>query len=193
MSTVRMGGWRAYRIDVVQSASDAAFFRPGRRDKDRALTIAGDGERTWHVFADHVMAGAAMPPPSELADLVDASWLFESVLELSGGAETSLGGRRAYRVVARYRDDAWTGLDWWKRLFFPVVAVVDAETGLLLRLTRFKGGRPAMCQELRDVTALDADAGFGFTPPDGLPVIDGSDQAEPQVDGSPWGRWSWPG
>ena len=63
-------------------------------------------------------------------------------------------------------------MGWWQRLFFPAVAVVDAETGLLLRLTRFKGGGPAMRQELRDVTSLEPGAGFGFTPPDGLPVFD---------------------
>lgn len=172
VSTVRMGGWREYRIDVVRSVSDAALSRSRRRDRDEALTIASDGERQWHVFADRVMAGPATSPPSELADLVDASWLLDHVLELSGGTETWLGGRRAYRIVARYREDAGTAFVWWTRLFFPVVAVVDAETGLVLRLTRFKGGRPTLRQELRDVTALGADAGFGFTPPTGLRVDD---------------------
>ena len=172
ISTVRMGGWREYRIDVVQSASDAAFFRSRRRGRDQAVTIASDGERRWNVFADRVVAGFATPPPSELADLVDASWLLDGVLHLSGGTETWLGGRRGYRIVARYREDAWTGFDWWKRLFFPAVAVVDAETGLVLRLTRFKDGRPTLRQELRDVTALDANTGFGFTPPTGLRVED---------------------
>ena len=74
--------------------------------------------------------------------------------------------------MARYRGVAGLEMGWWQRLFFPAVAVVDAETGLLLRLTRFKGGRPAMRQELRDVTPLEPGAGFGFTPPDGLPVVD---------------------
>jgi len=77
-------------------------------------------------------------------------------------------------------------LGWWERLFFPAVAVVDAETGLLLRLTRFKGGRPAMRQELRDVAALDASAAFGFTPPTGRPVHDATAQDEDQP-----GTWGW--
>src|SRR6185437_10051894 len=100
ISTVRMGGWREYRIDVVQSASDAAFFSSSRRDKDRVLTIASDGERQWQVLADRVVTGPAAPPPSELADLVDASWLLDPTLGLSDGSECWLGGRRAYRIVA---------------------------------------------------------------------------------------------
>jgi hypothetical protein len=189
MSTVRIGGWREYRIDIVRSASDAALFRSARRDKDRAVTIASDGERQWHVFADRVVTGPATPPPSDLSDLVDASWLLDRALHLSGGTETWLGGRRAYRVVARYREDAWAGFDWWKRLFFPAVAVVDAETGLVLRLTRFKGGRPTMRQELRDVTALDAEAGFGFTPPAGLRVDDAGATHEEGRAG--FRAWTW--
>jgi len=91
--------------------------------------------------------------------------------------------------VARYRDVGRLGMGWWQRLFFPAVALADAETGLLLRLTRFKGGRPAMRQELRDLTSPEPGAGFRFTPPDGLPVVD------PEADlgeGRPGTRtWSW--
>lgn len=171
VTTVAMGGWCEYRIDVVRPASGASLVGSRRRDSDQALTIASDGEQQWHVFADRVLTGSASPPPGELADLLDASWLLDPVLVLSGGSELMLGGRRAYRIVARYGEDVWTGFDWWKRLFFPAVAVVDAETGLLLRLTRFKDGRPMMRQELRDVGELAASADFGFTPPDGLPVF----------------------
>ena len=187
ISNVRMRAWREYRIDVMQSAADAAFFRSRRRNREQAQTIASDGERQWRVFADRVVAAFATPPPSELADLVDASWLLDDVLDLSGGTETWLGGRRAYRIEARYREDAWTGFDWWKRLFFPAVAVVDTETGLVLRLTRFKDGRPALRQELRDVTALDASTGFGFTPPAGLRV---EDIAAMQAEDRPGFSWT---
>ncbi len=111
MSTVRMGGWHEYRIDVVRSASDAAFFRSRRRDKrdkDQALTIASDGERQWQVLADRVVSGPASPPPSELADLLDASWLLDPALALSGGSETMLGRRRAFRIVATFTEPTWT-------------------------------------------------------------------------------------
>jgi hypothetical protein len=39
---------------------------------------------------------------------------------------------------------SWLEMGWWKRLFYPAVAVVDAETGTVLRLTRFKGGLPVI-------------------------------------------------
>ena len=139
------------------------------------------------MFADRVVTGPAAPPPGDLADLVDAAWLLDPDVELSGGTEVTVGGRPAYRVTARYRQDARRGLGLWDRLFFPAVAVVDAETGLLLRLTRFKGGRPAMRQELRDVAALEAGAAFGFTPPAGRPV---SDAAAPGDEQQP-GTWGW--
>lgn len=128
-------------------------------------------------------------PPSDLTDLVDASWLLDSNLALSGGAEVWLGGRRAYRIVARHRQAKVQMTGWWEGLFFPAVAVVDAETGLMLRLTRLKGGRATLRQELRDVAALDPGADFGFTPPAGLPVRDagsGRDEDQPRS----WG-WLW--
>ena len=67
---------------------------------------------------------------------------------------------------------------------------VDAETGLVLRLTRFKGGRPALRQELRDVTALAAGADFGFTPPAGLPVRDAGAEPQGRDEDRP-GTWGW--
>jgi hypothetical protein len=188
-STVAMGGWSEYRIDVVRSMGNANLLPRRARRKDAARTIVSDGARLWKVYSDQVITGPAEPPPGDLADLVDAAWLLGRDLALSGGTEVWVGGRRAYRVVARYRGVAGLEMGWWQRLFFPAVAVVDAETGLLLRLTRFKGGRPAMRQELRDVTPLEPGAGFGFTPPDGLPVVDPeSDLGE----GRPGTRtWSW--
>ena len=173
VSSVRMGGWKEYRIDYVRSMTDPPAGRSGRLDKDRPLTVASDGTRQWQVFAERVFAGPAGPPPGDVADLVDASWLLDRNVDLSGGTEVWLAGRRGYRIAARYREGTLPGMDWWARLFFPVVAVVDAETGMVLRLTRFKGGRPALRQELRDVAALDAGTDFGFTPPAGLRVFDG--------------------
>ena len=188
-STVAMRGWSEYRIDVVRSMWDLNPSTGRARRRDVARTIVSDGVRQWKVYSDQVITGPASPPPSDLADLVDAAWLLDRDLGLSGGTEVWVGGRRAYRIVARYRDVARLGMGWWQRLFFPAVAVVDAETGLLLSLTRFKGGRPAMRKELRDVTSLEPGAGFGFTPPDGLPVFDPeSDLGE----GRPGTRaWSW--
>jgi hypothetical protein len=192
VSTVRMGGWNEYLINVVRPVADAASSRSGpsrsgHGDKNQLRAIASDGARQWQVFADRVLTGDAAPPPCDLADLVDASWLLYGSLDLSGGSEVWLAGRRAYRIVARYREETLLGsTGWLERLFFPAVAVVDAETGLVLRLTRFRGGRPAARRELRDVTPLEPEASFGFTPPDGLPVRD----AETPREQSPWERWA---
>ena len=132
---------------------DPATGRARRKEVPR--TIASDGVRQWRVYSDQVITGPASIPPSDLADLVDPAWLLDRDLGLSGGTEVWVGERRAYRIVARYRDVAQLGMGWWQRLFFPAIAIVDAETGLLLRLTRFKGGRPALRQELRDLTSLE--------------------------------------
>jgi hypothetical protein len=197
VSSVRVGGLTRYRIDVVRALAGTPFYRPGRRDAKQALadanqplTVACDGARVWQVYRERVITGPAAPPPGDLAALTDASWLLDRDLELSGGGQAWLGGRRGYRVVARYREPVAPGTGWWQRLFFPAVAVVDAETGLVLRLTRFKGGRAAMRQELRDFTVLEDGADFGFTPPDGLPVTDAE---SPPGDGEPgsWRAWSW--
>jgi hypothetical protein len=188
VSTVALGSWKEYRIDLVRSVADGSLFPARSGDKQEALTIASDGVRQWQVYSDRVMTGPAAPPPSELGDLLDASWLLDGYLELSGGTEVRSGGRRAYRIVARYREDPPFGIGWWQRLFFPAVAVVDAETGLVLRLTRFKAGRPTMRQELRDIVPLEPGADFGFTPPDGLRVFGGESQEEDE----PKPRsWSW--
>ena len=196
VSTVRMGGWTEYRIDFAPIAPGTAFSDSSRGKKqafaaaNQLRTIASDGTRVWQVFPDRVITGPAAPPPGDLAALVDAVWLLDQDIELSGGSEAWLGGRRAYRVVARYREPVPPGIGWWDRLFFPAVAVVDAETGLVLRLTRFKGGRPAMRQELRDFAALGAGADFRFTPPAGLPVRDAA-SGPPEGDPGGWAAWSW--
>jgi len=198
VSVVRIGDWTRYRIDAVRTLAGTPFYHPGRRgakqapaDAKQPLTIACDGTRVWQVYRDRVITGPAAPPPGDLAALVDASWLLDRDIELADGAEVELGGRRGYRVVARYRGPEAAGPGWWQRLFFPAVAVVDAETGLVLRLTRFKGGRPAMRQELRDFTVLEDGADFEFTPPAGLPVTDaGSPRSGDDEPGS-WRAWSW--
>jgi hypothetical protein len=189
VSTVAMRGWDEYRIDLVQPATDPDRPRAPGLGRHQALTIVSDGGQQWQVYSDRILRGSAAPPPGDLAGLLDAAWLLDSDLDLSDGTEVMASGRRAYRIEARYREDTQFGANWWQRLFFPAVAVVDAETGLVLRLTRFKGGRPAMRQELRDLAELDADTDFGFTPPDGVPVYD---RESPQDESGPKTRsWSW--
>lgn len=169
-STVMMGDWDTYRIDVVR-APQPHSGRAARTGNDQGGpdTIASDGVRQWAVYADRVTTGPAGAVPDDLADLLDASWLLEC--DLAESAELTVGGRLAYRVEARARPTA----SWWSRLFLPAVAVVDAQTGWLLRLTTFKGGQPMLRHELRDLADPGPDTDFRFTPPQGLPVTDQQD------------------
>jgi hypothetical protein len=191
VSAVRMGGWAEYRIDLVHShRPDRGGPRRGR-DRSEPVTIASDGTRQWQVFADRVVTGPARPAPDGFTAMLDTAWLLER--DLSGGTETSAGGRRGYRIVVRQREAPEHGWDWWERFFLPTVVVVDAETGRLLRVTLFKGGLPVFRQELRDVAELDGSADFGFTPPSGLPVEDTeADRNEDSARPSPSWRWAPP-
>ena len=189
---LRIGGWDRYRIDVTQPS------RWPERGTERWRTVAGDGTRTWEVYAERVAVGPAAALPGEIADLLDASWLLGC--ELSDGQQLTVdGGRPALRLVVRRPEpqpggielflhpgtaDAMEGM--WSRLFFPAVAVVDAETGRLLRLTRYKGGRPVLRQELRDVGDVDPADDFAFTPPAGLPVEEETGEENPRS------RWEGP-
>ena len=61
------------------------------------------------------------------------------------------------------------------------MAVIDAESGRLLRLTVYKGGKPVVRTELRDVAAGEFDSGdFEFTPPAGLRVDEAAGREPPR-------------
>jgi hypothetical protein len=135
---------------------------------DVPLTVACDGQRRWQVFADHVVVGPPGPPPDEIFDLLDGSWLLGC--ELSDGEEIVVGGRRAYRLRATDRHQPWFAHAAFSGYYFPLVAVVDAESGRLLRITWYKGGKPVSRHEFRDVVA-GGDGDFGFEVPAGLRVV----------------------
>lgn len=74
------------------------------------------------------------------------------------------GDRTAYRLnVARGYAQRSTSL-----MFPAAVAVVDAELGILLRLTSYLGGKPVQRDELRDITTTAGD--FRVDIPPDLPV-----------------------
>jgi hypothetical protein len=169
---LRAGGRTAYRIDRVSPGSGT---RTGRDRLTSWVTIAGDGSRCWQVYQDRVEVGAATSLPEPAAELVDGSWLLRC--RLDGGEEVVVDGRPGYRVIATARPGTAPagGLGWGSGAWLPAVAVVDAATGRLLRLTRYLGGQPAGRAEFRSV----ADGGpddFGFTPPEGLRVVDRSER-----------------
>jgi hypothetical protein len=169
---IRFGGWNKYRMDLVSPAPAAGSgSRPHARGT--GLTIAGDGSRCWQVYPDRVEVGPAMALRDGAAELADGSWLLRC--RLTGGEEVVADGRPGYRVIAVTRPGAVPPgfLGWTRGAWLPAVAVVDAASGRLLRLTRYLGGQPTRRLEFR----LLADGGpddFGFTPPEGLPVVDRS-------------------
>jgi hypothetical protein len=181
--SVRIGGWDRFRIDRVFHAPPARTPRiqVGERHHG-AVTVACDGQRTFRVFADEVRVGPASTlgqgRPGHLPELVDGSWLLGC--RLSGGDVVEVDGRTGYRVIATVGAGPGTDapLPWLPGWLLPAVAVVDASSGRLLRLTRYRGAEAATRVELRSVS--DGGSGdFGFTPPDGLPVVE-----EPERDWS---------
>ena len=192
VSRVRIGGWDRYRIDVTRPARSGQRYsgRDWRGRRREPVTVACDGQRRWQVYADRVLAGPAGPPPEDLAELLDGSWLLEC--GLSGDEKIAAGGRRGYRVAVEGRTQLPSPLAVMDRLFFPAVAVVDTQSGRLLRLTGYKGGKPVFRHELRDITP-DESGDFGFEPPAGLRVVEEPPEA-PGADAPGWSaeRQAWP-
>ena len=173
---VRVGGWDRYRVDRVRRVPPTPARKPRWRRHDRdALTIACDGERTFEVFDDEVRVGPASlldeGPHVDLSQLLDASWLLTA--RLSGGEAVEVDGRPAHRVIATAGTGPVMGapLRWLPAWWLPAVAVVDASSGRLLRLTRYRNGKVATVLELRSLSDGGSDD-FGFTPPEGLPVVE---------------------
>ena len=161
VSKVRMDGWQRYRIEPARSPGSPVGKRP-----DPPVTGC-DGKRYWEAHENRVGVGKSRPAPTELADLTDTSWLLGC--ELSGGELIDFDSRTAFRLSVRggpaQSHLLWPGL--------PAVAVVDAETGHLIRLTCYADDRPACRYELRDVTPAPEGASDDtrYAVPPGLPVI----------------------
>jgi hypothetical protein len=190
---IRIGGWDKYRIDLTYPAPPAGQDHREWRHRHRSepRTIACDGQRRWEAYLDRVVVGPASPLPDEIVTLIDSSWLLQC--HLSGGEEVVVaGGRRGYRVVAGrwHRPPALPGIFalFFTGLFFPAVAVADAESGRLLRVTMYKGGKPVVRHELRDIAADESGSDdFGFTPPAGLRVVEESPDDQPHAPPNPVG------
>jgi hypothetical protein len=157
MATVRTGSHGRYRIDYA--------VRPR---EPQLKAIACDGQRHWSLYQDRLLTGPAAPPPIQLATVADPSWLLEC--SLSGGAEVMAGNRRGYRISIT------AGVSPPRFLaFFPAEAVVDAELGVLLRLTCYVDGKPATRTELRDIGPGPVEPGvFRLDAPPGVRVVEAS-------------------
>jgi hypothetical protein len=161
---------RVARIRVAPPGRYRVDYGPGW-PRHTPTTIACDGERRWRLYRDHLYAGPAVPMPSELADLLDPSWLLG--FQLSGGSEVIAAGRRGFRLDVT-GPMAVTGRP-PAILAPPAEAVADADLGILLRLTSYTGSGPAIVFELRGIGLAEPDGdAFRIDAPPGVRVIESS-------------------
>jgi hypothetical protein len=132
------------------------------------MTVACVGEHRWQVYQNQTTVGPAAPPPQDIASLIDSSWLFGC--RLSGSAEITYHGRRACQLHLTRRR-GWP--DPGPLMFLPADAIVDAETGCLLRLISYAGDQPASWWELRDIGTEPGDPGeFRVDVPPGVRIVE---------------------
>jgi hypothetical protein len=142
-SAIRAGLPDRYRIDRVDRM---------KGQLSRMWTsIACDGQQRWRVYPDRVRVGPAAPMPRLYATLLDPAWLLD--WRLSADREVSVDGRPGHLVRIRPPGESgrWEGAN-----SQPAEAVIDAELGILLRLTYRLEDRPELCLELRGVSVRSA-------------------------------------
>ena len=153
-----------YRVDYIDGGTQARKVR----------SEVCDGRERWRQFADHVSVGAALPQPDAVARLADPAWLLE--WKLTGGAEITDGGRRAYLIRVRPAGQALGGAAARQLTMFAdtvTEVVLDADCGVVLRLLQEKGGRPSLQQVLTGLTTRPraSAAEFRLEVPPGTRVV----------------------
>jgi hypothetical protein len=131
------GSGERYRLDWVVGAT-----------RGKPVTESSDGQTRWRVYPDRTLAGPARSAPLYLAGLLQASWLLE--WRLADGGEEIVDGRRGYRVRAT-RVPGATVHSGPSLIYDAAVAVIDAELGIITRLTTYAAGRQIERWELRDI------------------------------------------
>jgi len=173
------------RADQVLASSRGQYKveRVRARRPRGPAAIACDGQRQWKTYPGRVAVGWAAPLRSDVARMIDSAWLLGC--RLSGGEPVMAGGRRGYQITARPADDqAWSFSGHYvsgQELPAPAVAVVDADSGVLLSLTAFSGERPALHAELRELAfgPQPRDDDFRIAPsPDVIVTEQGDDDAD---------------
>ena len=170
---------RISRIQVVAPDRFRIDHLSGGR-QGAPLAIACDGQRQWREYPDHVTVGPAGKLPDDLARLIDPRWLLTG--QLSGGEQVTVSGRAGFHIRQAHRADDPPDVG---SLAMParIIAVLDADLGILLSLVRYpavpplrpqeEAARPLTRQELRGVTTADADApDFDTDVPPGVRVVE---------------------
>ena len=156
VSRLLLDGPGRYRIDRVAGGEPSS-----------PETVGCDGERSWQVHGSRAGARPAQPLSREFACLADPAWLL-GAHQLWAGGESIVGGRRGFLVAGRPAGD---GQQSDPEYFWPgstadqVEAVVDAELAVILQLTGFLAGEPAICYELSNLSTVVPDTGVFEVPP----------------------------
>ena len=139
---LRISGPDRYRVDYLRHA-----------DRSGMQVNACDGERYWRVFTDRTLTGPAAPLGTQAAHLIYTGWLLRC--RLSGPRDITYRGRRARQL----RVNRGPGTEYLAGplTYFPADAIVDAETGCLLRLIAYIGDAPSAWWELDDLSTEPVD------------------------------------
>jgi outer membrane lipoprotein-sorting protein len=167
-----VGGNTVTRTDARLRISDPDRYRVdylGRADRSGLQVNACDGERYWRVFPDRILTGPAAPLGTQAAHLIYPGWLLRC--RLSGARDITYRARRARQLQVN-RGPA-TGYMAGPLTYFPADAIVDAETGCLLRLISDIGDAPSAWWELDDLSTEPVDPGdFRVDVPPGTHVVE---------------------
>jgi outer membrane lipoprotein-sorting protein len=155
---LRISGPDRYRVDYLR-----------RADRSGLQVNACDGERYWRVFPDRILTGPAAPLGTQAAHLIYTGWLLRC--RLSGARDITYRGRRARQL----RVNRGPGTEYLAGplTYFPADAIVDAETGCLLRLISYIGDAPSAWWELDDLSTEPVDPDdFRVHVPPGTRVVE---------------------
>jgi outer membrane lipoprotein-sorting protein len=172
-----IGGWPH---ETTFETARLQVAMPGRYRIDylaggwKERTSACDGERQWTAFPNRVISQPASPLGKDWARLADPAWLLAARWRLSEGGPEDVGGRQGWRIWADAEAGPNPRAQGDASLFGRAAVTVDAELGIVLRLTYLVDGRPAVCFELHDITVPPAGDTGDFQVPPGARVAEGS-------------------